>query len=164
MTNARAAAAGFHAAAIGIGEIGVAGDGAVLRTFVGSCVGLVLFDGRRRIAGLAHIVLPESHGVGEPCGKYADTAIPEMIRRLDAVASGGPLRLAAKVGGARMFAFPAGLAIGDQNVAAVERILAARGIPLLSRDCGGDRGRRASFDVATGVLQVETLGMPPISI
>lgn len=157
-------AAGFHAAAIGIGEIGVAGDGAVLRTFVGSCVGLVLFDSRRRIASLAHIVLPESHGGGEPSGKYADTAIPEMVRRLEA-AAGSPLRLAAKmVGGARMFAFPAGLAIGDQNVAAVERILAARGIPLLGRDCGGDRGRRASFDVATGLLHVETLGMPPISI
>ena len=70
----------FHAAALGIGEIGVGRDQGQLRTFVGSCVGLALYDRRIRIAGLAHIMLPDSQGAGTPAGKYVDTAIPEMLR------------------------------------------------------------------------------------
>lgn len=151
----------FHANSLGIGEIGVATDGGVLRTFVGSCVGLVLYDRRRRIAGLAHIMLPESKGTATPVGKYADTAIPEMIRRLDALANGVPLKLSAKMaGGAKMFAFQSGVTIGEQNVIAIERILDSLGIPVLARECGGEKGRRLSFDVSTAELTIETLGTP----
>lgn len=155
-------AGGFHADSLGIGQIGVARDSGVLRTFVGSCVGLAVFDRRRRIAALAHIMLPDSGLAGTPPGKYADTAIPEMLRLLDGLAAGGPLRLAAKlVGGAKMFAFQTGLTVGEQNVAAVERILAGLGIPVLGRDCGGDRGRRLTLDVATAELRVDSLGQSP---
>jgi len=155
-------AAGFLAASLGIGQIGVARDAGVLRTFVGSCVGLAVFDRRRRLAALAHIMLPDSALAGTPPGKYADTAIPEMLRLLAGLAGGGPLRLAAKlVGGAKMFAFQTGQTVGDQNVAAVERILASLDIPVLGRDCGGDRGRRITFDVATAALRVDSLGQPP---
>lgn len=151
----------FHTNAIGMGEIGVAkGDGS-LRTFVGSCVGLALYCQREKVAGLAHIVLPDSKGKGEPAGKYADTAIPEIIRLLEGLAGRRSLRLAAKVvGGARMFAFQTGITIGDHNVAAVERILSERGIPVLARCCGGEKGRRMSVDVGTGAIRVETMGFP----
>lgn len=156
-----AQAARFHANSLGIGEIGVATDGGVLRTFVGSCVGLALYDRRRRIAGLAHIMLPESKGTATPVGKYADTAIPEMIRRLGALANGVPLKLSAKMaGGAKMFAFQSGVTIGEQNVIAIERILDRLGIPVLASECGGEKGRRLSFDVATAELTIETLGIP----
>ena len=131
------AAARFHAGSLGIGEIGTARENGILRTFVGSCVGLAIYDQRRRVAGLAHIMLPNSKGAGTPVGKYADTAIPEMIRLLEGLAKGGPLRLSAKmVGGAKMFAFQSGVTIGDQNVAAIDRILDGLGIPVLARDCG----------------------------
>jgi chemotaxis protein CheD len=149
----------FHAGAIGIGEIGVAQGSGSLRTFVGSCVGLALYDHKKKVAGLAHIMLPDSNGRGEPAGKYADTAIPETIRQLERLAGSAGLRLSAKfVGGTKMFAFQKGVTIGDQNVAAVERILGARGIPVLGRCCGGDRGRRISLDVGTGAILVETMG------
>jgi chemotaxis protein CheD len=155
----------FHAAALGIGEIGVGRDQGQLRTFVGSCVGLALYDRRIRIAGLAHIMLPDSQGAGTPAGKYADTAIPEMLRLLTALAGGATLRLSAKMaGGARMFAMQAGIPIGDQNVRAIEQALGLLGIPVLARECGGSRGRRLSFDIATTELTIETLGMPPTTV
>jgi chemotaxis protein CheD len=155
------AAGAFHAGAIGMGEIGVAKGAGSLRTFVGSCFGLALYDRRQKVAGLAHIVLPDSKGNGAPPGKYADTAVPELVRLLRDLNGGGPLRLAAKlVGGAKMFAFQAGMTIGDQNVAAVEGILGRLGIPILGRCCGGDRGRRVSIDIGTGEVQIETIGSP----
>lgn len=46
-------------------------------------------------------------------------------------------------------------------MAAIERLLAERGIPLMARDCGGDRGRRVSFDIASTEMTIETLGLPP---
>lgn len=151
----------FHAGALGIGEIGVARESGTLRTFVGSCVGLAIYDRRRHVAALAHIMLPDSKGTGEPLGKYADTAVPEMLRLLGDLADGAALRLSAKmVGGAKMFAFQSGMTIGDQNVAAIDAILDRLEIPVLGRDCGGERGRRISFDVATGEMTVEALGAP----
>lgn len=151
----------FHANSLGIGEIGVGRESGQLRTFVGSCVGLALYDRRKRIASLAHIMLPDSKGIGTPVGKYADTAIPEMLKQLESLAQGEPLRLSAKMaGGAKMFSFQSGLTIGDQNVAAIEAILGRLGIPLLARECGGERGRRLSFDIASADMTIETLGMP----
>jgi chemotaxis protein CheD len=107
-------------------------------------------------------MLPDSKGDLSQPGRYADTAIPEMMRLLRDTMGGLNLRLAAKmVGGAKMFAFQSGVTVGDQNVAAVERILQGLGIPVLARDCGGERGRRVSFDITNGEMRVETLGLPP---
>lgn len=157
MTNARDPVTGFHDAAIAIGQIGVATAG-VLRTFVGSCVAVALHDRRRRIAALAHVMLPASNGQASPPGKFADTAVAEMLRLL-AERAGGPLSCTAKLaGGASMFAFGSGVPIGVQNVAAVEAVLAAAGIPILASACGGEHGRRVTFDVATGAVTVETVG------
>lgn len=164
-SHPRTPPAGFLAHAIGIGEIGVARGEGVLRTFVGSCVGLAIFDGQQRAAGLAHIMLPESRGDRERPGRYADTAIPELVRLVGELAGRSRPRLAAKlVGGARMFAFQTGLTVGDQNVSAVDRLLEDLGIPVLGRDCGGSHGRRVLFDVATGRMQIEVLGVPPATI
>ena len=152
-------------APIGMGQIGVARESGTLRTFLGSCVGLALYDRRRRIAGLAHIVLPDSRGQGTPPGKYADTAIKETIRLLRELADGEPHKLTAKLaGGAKMFPFQTGTTIGDQNVMAVEQLLAAEGIAIVARACGGEHGRRMALDVASGVVTIETVGVTPNTI
>lgn len=158
MTDLPDRMAGFHSDAIPIGEIRAARDSGLLRTFVGSCVALVLQDRRRRVAALAHVMLPAANGRHAPPGKYADTAVPEMLRLLGLLA-GEPVACTAKLaGGAKMFAFGAGLPIGDQNVAALERALALVGIPITARACGGESGRRVAVDVATGVVTVEMVG------
>lgn len=148
----------FHADALAIGQIGVARDGGFLRMFVGSCVAVVIQDRRRRVAALAHVMLPACNGRGTPPGRYADTAIPEMLRLLADLGGERSACTAKLAGGAKMFAFASGVPIGDQNVSAVERLLAEVGIPVTARACGGDCGRRVSLEVATGVMTVETVG------
>jgi len=144
---------------IAIGQIGVAKGGGVLRTFVGSCVGLVLHARSQQAAGLAHVMLPSSHGSGSPPGKYADTAVAETLRLLREAVGEQPLACTAKlVGGATMFAFQSGIPIGEQNVLALEKILLDLGIPITGRLCGGQHGRRLIVDVVTGVVTVETAG------
>ena len=149
----------FHSGSVPMAGIGVARDTGVLRTFLGSCIGVGLHDRRLRLAGLAHVVLPAAQGRGDDCGKYADTAIPELLRRMRELAGGEALRPSAKlVGGAKMFAFQSGVLIGEQNLAAVEQILAELGIPVLARSCGGTKGKRMALDVVTGMVTVEAVG------
>ena len=69
-----------------MGEIAVARDDGVLRTLLGSCLGLALYDRRLKVGGVAHIVLPESMGRLSNPGKFADTAVPAMIDRMRAKA------------------------------------------------------------------------------
>ena len=66
-----------------MGQWAVAAAPAKIRTLLGSCVGVVLYDRVAKLGGLAHIVLPSSRGVIDHPGKYADTAIPGMIADLD---------------------------------------------------------------------------------
>ena len=155
----------FHGTSIPMGEIGVARDGGTLRTFLGSCVGLALYDRRRKIAGLAHVVLPDSRGQGAQPGRYADTAIKELLRQLKGLADGDSLQVTAKLaGGAKMFGFQSGVTIGDQNVQAIEQLLAAEGIAIVGRCCGGEHGRRMSLDVSSGVVTIQTVGVVPDTI
>lgn len=149
---------------IGIGELSVLRKTGVLRTLLGSCIGLVLHDRQRCIGGLAHIVLPSSNGSLQPLGKYADTAVPELVRLIEH--EGGKSRdLTAKLaGGANMFATAKSNGIGEQNLAMVEKLLKEAGISVTGRHCGGQQGRRMAYDVQTGIVTVEIVGSPSVKL
>jgi chemotaxis protein CheD len=143
-----------------MGEIAVARENGVLRTLLGSCLGLALYDRRLKVAALAHIVLPDSLGRSATPGKYADTAVPEMIRHMQELVETERLRLHAKIaGGANMFtSADAGNTIGVQNVQAIEVILERLRIPIIARHCGGEQGRRMTIDTATGAVTIDIVG------
>jgi len=151
---------------VAIGQWAVAAAPVRIRTLLGSCVGVVLYDRVLKLGGLAHIVLPEARGAVDHPGKYADTAIPHMLidfeRRL---AGNAKLRLVAKlVGGARMFQVPSvcntnpGLNIGQRNQEAIEQILADLRISIIARDLGGETGRRMTLDTASGMITIKVPG------
>ncbi len=149
---------------IGMGELSVVQGTGVLKTLLGSCIGLVLHDSKSRVGGLAHIVLPVANGEQQLPGKYADTAVPELIRQIER-AGGKSRNLVAKLtGGANMFATTNLNRIGEQNLAKVEQLLLAAGIPVIARNCGGQQGRRIAYDVGTGTVRVEILGSPPVEL
>ncbi len=149
---------------IRMGEMATGAEGDVLRTLLGSCVGVALYDRRRRIGGLAHVVLPKSRRSDDPLGKFADTAIPELIAILERNADGN-VRLSAKLaGGARMLSSSKTANIGAQNVEACEQLLRSLRIPIVSQDCGGSKGRRMNFDVRTGIVTIEIVGRDNVEI
>jgi chemotaxis protein CheD len=149
---------------VAIGRWGIAAAPSRLRTLLGSCVGIALHDRISKVGGLAHIVLPDSRGVSDNPGKFADTAIPAMIEDLDRHLHGKTRgRFTAKIaGGACMFqvAGASGLAanIGEMNRIAVEQILGSLRIPILARDLGGQAGRRLTFNLITGIVSVRVPG------
>jgi chemotaxis protein CheD len=149
---------------VAMGQWAVAAAPSRIRTLLGSCVGVVLYDRNSKLGGLAHIVLPASRGPVDHPGKYADTAIPGMIAEFERrFGSRTRMRLTAKLaGGASMFQVdtPAEstLNIGRRNQEAIEAILDALRIPVLARDLGGSTGRRLTLDTVSGIVAIKVPG------
>jgi len=110
---------------------------------LGSCIGLALVDQQAGVAGLAHVVLPDSNGCKGPAAKFADTAVPELISALERAGAIKRRLQAVLIGGARMFAIGASLDIGARNAAAVKEHLDRAGISIHAQETGGNRGRTA---------------------
>lgn len=131
---------------------------------LGSCIGLVVYDSMAKLAGMAHIMLPNSRGMmgTEKVGKFADTAVPRIIEdmiKLGAVKS----RIRAKIaGGAQMFSLPGMsadfLTVGAKNVSETTKRLRNMGIALAAADTGGNKGRTIEFSTSNWMLKVKTLG------
>lgn len=130
---------------------------------LGSCVGIALYDPARKIAGLAHVMLPSSQQAknNSNIAKFADTAIYRLI---DDMAKLGAIRgsLVAKLaGGAQMFSFSEAsemMRIGTRNVTASKDILKLLRIPIIAEDTGGNYGRTIVLNSEDGSLVIKTIG------
>ena len=111
---------------------------------LGSCIGFALVDRRRGVAGLAHIMLPDSSSTtpsGAP-NRYADQAIPALLADVIALGAQRISLEAVLVGGATMFAMGGNnLDIGARNEASTRAILERMGIPIHAAETGGSKGR-----------------------
>lgn len=146
---------------VGISEFVVADDDSTLKSYgLGSCVAIALFDEEAGIGGLAHVMLPsgdESDSDDYNPGKFADTAIRAMLRRM--VEQGATYtQIEAKiVGGGDMFEFDSfGDGVGHRNVEAAKRELDRLGVPVVAEDVGGGTGRTVEFEASTGELTITT--------
>jgi chemotaxis protein CheD len=149
---------------VGIADMNIVDSGGSIRTSgLGSCVGVVLYDELIKLAGMVHVMLPNS-SIGNETkpnpAKYADTGIEELLRQLKA--RGANLkRLQCKMaGGAQMFQFQSKsdvLRIGPRNAEAVKEVLLKHGVPVTAEDLGGNKGRTIEFFTSTGILQVRTV-------
>jgi chemotaxis protein CheD len=153
---------------VGISDLKLAVPPDTLITYaLGSCVGICLLDPVTRVAGLSHIMLPISTASpgDKNIFKYADTAIPDLIRKMEQKGA-VRARIKAKIaGGAQMFG--AGKVggggndeiwqIGQRNVAAVTAMLAKLKIPIIAKDILADYGRTVAFDPATGIMTVRAI-------
>src|ERR1700760_3145030 len=107
---------------------------------LGSCIGLALIDRSTGVAGMAHIVLPDSAGAPAWPGKFADLAVPALIARMQD--AGAVIRRmdAVLAGGARMFEMGP-MDIGARNAEAVTAQLSRAGLKVSAAATGGNRGR-----------------------
>ncbi|MFP3720931.1 chemotaxis protein CheD, partial [Niallia circulans] len=137
---------------VGIADMNVVESPNTIRTSgLGSCVGIVLYSSLKPIAGLAHIMLPEasiSKSGTLNKAKFADTAIVELVERLEGLGLKRSTLLAKIAGGAQMFQFTGTsdvMRIGPRNVEAVKNTLQSLRIKLVSEDVGGNSGRTIEF-------------------
>ena len=136
--------------------LGIGSGNTTLRTFVGSCVALCIYDEEKKIAGMAHVMLPKNN-TGKSTkytkqeGKFADEAMDILLEKLNRHSS--DLKLKAKIaGGAKIFAHESesgSLNIGNKNIIGIRLILQEKKIPLVSQSVGSNNGRWVTFDCNT---------------
>jgi len=149
---------------VGIADMNFAKNPEHLRTSgLGSCIGVVVYDSKEGLAGLAHILLPESSLARQKdinIYKFADTAVPFLIANL---IKKGALkeRLKAKMaGGSQMFQFNSRsdmMRIGPRNTEAVQEQLRKHRIPVIAKDVGGNAGRTIEFDTSNNQLKIRKI-------
>jgi chemotaxis protein CheD len=138
------------------------GSGRLVTIGLGSCVAIALHDGRFRVAGLAHVLLPDpsvARDASNPA-RFASTAVPLLVEEMRAMGARGAL-VAKLAGGAALFGsiLTGGKAgqMGQRNVAAAREALAAAGIPIIAEETGGVSGRSVTLDINSGTMIVRSV-------
>ncbi len=149
---------------VGMADLKVIRAPGVLTTLgLGSCIGICLLDQRAKVAGMAHIMLPNSNAVKNNTNraKFADTGIKTMIEKMESFGASTRNMTAKIAGGAQMFAFSGHnemMKVGERNALAVRLMLKSLNIPLKADETGGNFGRTIEFNAETGILLIKTIG------
>jgi len=149
---------------VGMADLNVAKvPGALTTMGLGSCVGIALYDPTVKVAGLAHIMLPDSKAIhnNSNVAKFADTALIKLIADMERLGAKKRNMKAKIAGGAQMFAFNAtneSLRVGDRNVEATKRALLQSGIPLIAEETGASFGRTVELYAEDGRFVIKAIG------
>lgn len=151
---------------VGMADMNVGRAPDVLVTVgLGSCIGLTLYDPVNKIGGMIHYMLPDSHITANSSNiaKFADTGIPELLKRVT-LAGANRSRLIAKIaGGAKMFSVNQMTSIGsigERNAAAARQILKDLNIKLVREDTGLNYGRTVELHCDTGDFYIKAIKKP----
>ena len=145
------------------GEIHLARSPAILKTVLGSCVGVTFWSPRLGIGALCHGVLPRCPpGVRDAEGyRYVDFAITDLARQFE---SFGALRGEVQVkvfGGADVLPVNPDLSwkgtVGHQNWHIALEVLGDQNFTVLASDLGGSVGRTIQFHTGTGEVLLRRL-------
>ncbi len=142
---------------VGIGKLEVSKDSRVfVARALGSCVGVAMYDKKKKIGGMAHVLLPEGDkNKPEKPAMYADEAVRKLRKKI--IDLGGNKRnLEAKIaGGSQMFSFKAEGVVGKKNVEAVENALDKWNIKLAGKDTGGKHARTVKFSLGSMSMKIQ---------
>jgi len=149
---------------IGISDMNVVKSGDSIITYaLGSCVGIALYDDMRKIAGLAHVLMPSSLDVRDRninALKYVDTAIPELVKRME-LAGALKYNIVAKLaGGAQMFSIAGASSqfnIGERNIAMAREALQSLRIKIKVEDVGENYGRTVELFADSGIYRIKAI-------
>jgi len=140
-------------ASIHIGEYHASDVPTIIYTLLGSCVAVCLYDRKKRIGGMNHILLPGNASMDKfnDCARYGINAMKFLMDKM--IKLGGEKKnFASKVfGGANLLpSIPYERCVGKKNVFFVLNFLAKESIPVLSQDVGGNDSRKIFFHTDTG--------------
>ncbi|MFA5260309.1 MAG: chemotaxis protein CheD [Candidatus Omnitrophota bacterium] len=136
----------------------------VIETTLGSCVGVCLYAAARQVGGVVHIMLPyaeeNSPKAQQKKGKYANTAIPELVRQLTSQFGIDSHHFVAKIFGGGRILKDITINIGELNEKAAREQLKNFGIKIVASKTGGDKGCRVALLLETGIVLCQRFGEP----
>jgi chemotaxis protein CheD len=151
----------FNLINVGIADYAISSSPDILRTILGSCVGICLYDPESKIGGMCHIMLPSMKDHSKSVKKYADSAIPLLLKDMEERGAKRASVIAKITGGAKMFSVSENSVmgeIGNNNIARVREVLKGLNVPLSAEDTGGNYGRTIDFFLESGMVKVKSMG------
>ncbi len=143
---------------IGIGYMKVtATPGDEIKTYaLGSCVAVVLYDKKTKIAGMIHIALPDSAVNTEKAktlpGYFVDTGLPILLKEFKKLGGDRKNTVIKIAGGSSIMDENKTFDIGKRNAIAVKRFLWKQGLGVMKEDIGGKISRTVSIGTDTGKI------------
>ena len=151
-----------------IGGLYISKEPSIIRTILGSCISVCLYDPENRIGGMNHFLLPEqlNNKDKEFPTKYGINAMELLINGIMEL-GGKRGNLVSKVfGGARLFAGKYNMkSPGDNNYKFVLNFLRTEKIRVISKDIGGSEARKIFFHTDSGEVYLTRIaGINPKTI
>lgn len=143
---------------------------AVLQAFLGSCVGVTIYDKVAQVGGMAHFLLPKPISESEFINpdKYASTGLPVFLDQLRELGATNQNMEATIAGGAMVGSISEldmSLNIGGRTAEVVKSILSDEGIQISFAETGGLIACRLDLDLETGKASAQpTLSGPDRSM
>ncbi|MEI7552888.1 MAG: chemotaxis protein CheD [Verrucomicrobiota bacterium] len=147
---------------IGVGDLAVSNNAQItLSTYaLGSCVAVAVYDAQAKVAGVLHLMLPDSQlspdkAAAQPA-MFADTGLPLLFRSVIGLKAERARLRVFVAGGACVLTGPDSFKIGDRNVRATLDYLARQRFAVPSPAVGGTVNRTLHLDVGSGTLTLKT--------
>jgi len=121
-----------------------------LVSIVGPGVVICLWSEQKKIAIMGHYLWPSMHDPSSTTASYGNVCILKALEMAEYNTE--DTLLEAQIFGGALAEGKMGP--GEENVLVARRILSKRGIPLVSCDTGGSKGRKILLDVQTGHVMV----------
>ncbi|WP_026474328.1 chemotaxis protein CheD [Alkaliflexus imshenetskii] len=126
----------------------------MVKTILGSCVAICLWDPVVKAGGINHYMLPNWNGNDLASPKYGNIAIEKLLERLYALGCRKE-NLQAKIfgGGDLIAADRSAMLIGERNIRVARMLLEEKNIPIVASSTGGRKGRKILFFTDTGEVR-----------
>jgi putative nucleotidyltransferase with HDIG domain len=140
------------------------GECPILDAYLGTCVGVALYDRHAGVGGLIHLLLPEPTAIDSPWRPevYAATGMPLFIHHLRKEGAGKENLEAIVAGGALVVAvskLDLMLDIGGRTAEIVQRILRQEKIAIRRSEIGGYFSCRLSLNLQTWECDIDPIGV-----
>lgn len=129
-------------------------DPYMVKTILGSCVAICLYDPVQKVGGINHYMLSNWNGKDLASPKYGNIAIEKLIERMLHYGCKKE-NLQAKIfgGGDLIAAGRSAMLIGERNIRVARLILEEKKIPIIASSTGGRKGRKILFFTDTGEVR-----------
>lgn len=126
----------------------------VVKTILGSCVAICLWDPVSGIGGINHYMLPNWSGNDLASPKYGNIAIDKLLERMAHLGAKRENLKAKIFGGGEIIESRAnGALVGERNIRVARMILEEKKIPVVASSTGGKKGRKILFFTDTGEVR-----------
>jgi chemotaxis protein CheD len=147
------------------GESHLVHGAAILRTVLGSCVGVTFWNARLEIGALCHPMLPrwpgrQAHLTTAAARRYVDFTIRDLASQFDALGVGRNETEVKLFGGADVLIVQHGVTrptVGKLNADMALEILRSEGYSVAASSLGGPSGLHIVFYTVTGEVRLRRL-------